>query len=68
MSQEKPGQKRFPSRTNSPSRPKQFRGNKPNKLRFKGNRNNNNKEKFQGESDALKGKVYFISSVKQVEN
>ena len=68
MSQKETEQKRFPSPTNSPFKPRQFKTNKGNKQRFKNNRNNYNKERFAGESEALKGKVYFIGSIKQADN
>ena len=68
MSQKESDQKRFPQPTNSPFEPLQFKPNKGNKPRFKNNRNNYNKERFAGESEALKGKVYFIRSIKQADN
>ena len=68
MSQKETEQKRFPPPTNSPFKPRQFKSSKSNKQRFKNNRNNYNKERFTGESETLKGKVYFIGSIKQADN
>ena len=68
ISQKETEQKRFPTLTNSLSKLQQFKGNRPNKPRFKNNRNNYNKDKFSGKSEALKRKIYFIGSIKQADN
>ena len=45
----------------------QYKRNIKNRQKSKGFKNTN-KEKFQGETENLKGKIYFIGSAKQADN
>ena len=68
MNQEKPNQTKSnynPTPQNFKNR--QYKGNFKNKQKPKGIKNIN-KEKFQRETENLKGKIYFISSAKQADN
>ena len=68
MNQDKPNQTKFNQNQAPPSlKNRQYRGNNRNKQKFRGNKTAN-KERFQGESESLKGKIYFVGSAKQADN
>ena len=55
--------------TQSPFKNKQYKGNRPLRQRYRNNQGKpKNGDKFEGKSDQLKGKIYYIGSVKQANN
>ena len=55
--------------TQSPFKNRQYKGNRPFRQRYRNNQGKpKNRDKIEGESDQLKGKIYYIGSVKQVDN
>ena len=68
MNQDKPNQTKF-NQNQAPQsfKNRQAKGNNRNRQKFKGNKSGN-RERFQGECESLKGKIYFMGSAKQADN